>query len=206
MNEENKIIADYYSGKIKTHGANPSGVDWNGKESQYLRFDQLTKVLSDDLGVCADIGCGYGALVEYLQSRKMNTIKYLGYDLSLDMIEEARRCHPESKASFFHIERLEDMPDVDFSIASGIFNVRQDIDDTTWTDYILKTLDIINAKTGKGFAFNLLTAYSDEDRKRNYLYYASPEEIFKHCKENYSRNVALLHDYNLYEFTIIVRK
>jgi hypothetical protein len=30
--------------------------------------------------------------------------------------------------------------------------------------------------------------------------------IFDICKRKFSRNVALLHDYGLYEFTILVRK
>ncbi|MBM3138043.1 MAG: class I SAM-dependent methyltransferase, partial [Chloroflexi bacterium] len=30
--------------------------------------------------------------------------------------------------------------------------------------------------------------------------------LFDYCKVNFSKNVALLHDYKLYDFTIIVRK
>lgn len=57
-----------------------------------------------------------------------------------------------------------------------------------------------------GFAFNCLTSYFDEDKKRDYLYYADPGIVFDLCKRRYSRNVAVLHDYGLYEFTILVRK
>jgi hypothetical protein len=41
---------------------------------------------------------------------------------------------------------------------------------------------------------------------RDDLYYADPRVIFDHCKRSFSRWVALLHDYGLYEFTIIVRR
>jgi hypothetical protein len=41
---------------------------------------------------------------------------------------------------------------------------------------------------------------------QDYLYYADPRVLFDHCKTRYSKNVALLHDYGLYEFTILVRK
>ena len=57
----------------------------------------------------------------------------------------------------------------------------------------------------RGFAFNALTRYSDADRRRPDLYYADPLELFDRCKRTYSRFVALLHDYPLYEFTIVVR-
>jgi hypothetical protein len=37
------------------------------------------------------------------------------------------------------------------------------------------------------------------------LYYADPLFFFEHCRQRFSRRVALLHDYPLYEFTILVR-
>jgi hypothetical protein len=94
----------------------------------------------------------------------------------------------------------------DYYIASGIFSVKLDTDNDTWLRYIVGMLDDMNRYAKRGFSFNCLTKYSDEDRKRQNLYYADPEYIFSHCKNNLSRNVALLHDYDLYEFTILVRK
>ena len=41
---------------------------------------------------------------------------------------------------------------------------------------------------------------------RPHLHYGDPLWFFDWCKRKYSRNVALLHDYDLYDFTIIVRK
>jgi hypothetical protein len=58
----------------------------------------------------------------------------------------------------------------------------------------------------RGFSFNVLTSYSDEDKKRDYLYYADPLFLFDYCKRHFSRKVALLHDYPIYEFSILVRK
>ena len=67
-------------------------------------------------------------------------------------------------------------------------------------------LDALNAGSRLGFAFNCLTGYSDADRMRPDLYYGDPLWFFDLCKRKYARNVALLHDYGLYDFTIIVRK
>ncbi len=55
-------------------------------------------------------------------------------------------------------------------------------------------------------AFNLLTSYSDKDMMRPDLYYGDPLFYFDYCKRNFSQNVALLHDYGLFEFTILVKK
>ena len=58
----------------------------------------------------------------------------------------------------------------------------------------------------RGFAFNMLTSYSDPDRMRSDLFYGDPRHFFDHAKRTFSKQVALLHDYGLYEFTILVRR
>ena len=52
----------------------------------------------------------------------------------------------------------------------------------------------------------MLSTYSDVERRRADLYYADPHMVFDYCKRTFSPAVALLHDYPLYEFTILVRK
>ena len=42
-------IINYYDEKSKEHGAVSKGVDWNGKESQYLRFDVLSNIFKESL-------------------------------------------------------------------------------------------------------------------------------------------------------------
>ncbi len=91
-------------------------------------------------------------------------------------------------------------------MASGIFNVRMGRSDEEWWTYLKATLDVLDGCSRQGFAFNCLTSYSDAEKMRDYLYYADPCAVFDYCKRNYSRNVALLHDYKLYEFTIHIRK
>ena len=51
----------------------------------------------------------------------------------------------------------------------------------------------------------MLTSYADPDRMRADLYYGDPGYYFAFCKQH-ARNVALLHDYDLYDFTMLVRK
>ena len=63
-------VARYYSTKLAEHGDTARGVDWNGEESQALRFDQLARIIQRDSGFSLnDLGCGYGALFDYLASR-----------------------------------------------------------------------------------------------------------------------------------------
>ncbi|MEL7255751.1 MAG: methyltransferase domain-containing protein [Pseudomonadota bacterium] len=197
-------VADYYDDKLTQHGATARGVDWNGVDSQHLRFDQLARVIDRAEGFSVnDLGCGYGAFQEYLAGH-YGDFDYNGYDVSSQMIEAANRRLPKTRV---HLACTA-TPDrtADYTVASGIFNVRMDRADDEWQAYFQDTLDAMNSSCTRGFAFNCLTAYSDADRMRDYLYYTSPTWAFDLCKTRYARNVALLHDYGLYEFTLIVRK
>ena len=198
-------IADYYSQALATHGESPRGVDWNSAESQTLRFEQLTRVIREPAGFSLlDLGCGYGALFDYLDPRFRN-FSYQGYDISAEMVGAARRRlrgQPNARISL----GAQPGEPADYAVASGVFNVRLQRSDSSWFEYILATLDALHAASRRGFSFNCLTSYSDADRMRDYLYYADPRLMFDHCKRRYSPQVALLHDYGLYEFTILVRK
>jgi SAM-dependent methyltransferase len=198
-------VAEYYSAKLAEHGPSPRGVDWNGEESQALRFRQLARVITTaGPFMLNDVGCGYGALYDNLASG-FPLMQYVGCDISSEMVAAARERHSASdRASFVQGAAPPGM--ADYSVASGIFNVRLGHADPEWRGYMQATLDALDRHSSRGFAFNALTSYSDADRKRDYLFYADPCEWFDWCKRRYAKDVALLHDYGLYEFTIIVRK
>jgi SAM-dependent methyltransferase len=204
----NDILAEvskYYSAKLAEHGETPLGVDWNSEESQVLRFDQLVKVIQSPAGFSLnDLGCGYGSLLEYMNSRYRD-FSYFGYDVSEDMVGAAQDRYAKSTNAHFAVT-AEPPVAADYGIASGIFNVRLGRSDIEWRAYLEATLEVLNRTSRLGFSFNCLTSYSDAERMRDYLYYADPCAIFDLCKRRYSRHVALLHDYGLYEFTILVRK
>jgi len=199
-------IANYYSEKIIRYGATPQGVDWNGEESQQIRFDQLCKVFQPaarNISVI-DLGCGYGALLDYLKN-KLKSFEYLGVDISQEMISVAKEQYISLRNARF-INAAEPDRIATYGVASGIFNVRLDKSNDEWLEYVHDMLDILDRTCRRGFAFNCLTSYSDKEKMKDYLYYADPCQLFDLCKISYSRQVALLHDYGLYEFTILVRK
>jgi SAM-dependent methyltransferase len=198
-------VAHYYSAKVAEYGATPQGVDWNSEESQVLRFEQLNKVIDASLGFSLnDLGCGYGALFDYLQSRYRD-FTYNGCDVSASMIGAAQNRYANHPNARF-VVAAKPPETAGYGIASGIFNIRLGRNDVEWHDYLEDTLDVLDRTSHRGFAFNCLTTYSDADKMRDYLYYADPGALFDLCKRRYSRHVALRHDYGLYEFTILVRK
>ena len=198
-------VADYYSEKLAQHGETPRGVDWNGEESQKLRFEQLCKVIDARSQFSInDLGCGYGALKDFLAGR-YSGFSYSGIDVSESMIQNAEKRHRGKSQGRFVVASEPDAI-ADYGVASGIFNVRLGRSDAEWRAYLEATLDILDRTSLLGFSFNCLTSYSDADKMRDYLYYTDPCALFDLCKRRYSLNVALLHDYGLYEFTILVRK
>lgn len=198
-------VAEYYTNKLAQYGRSPRGVDWNGEESQTLRFEQLCKIIDTSTHFSInDLGCGYGALYDFL-ANKYDCFSYSGIDVAESMIQAAEQRFKDSAQARFVIACEPDQV-ADYGVASGIFNVRLDRLDDEWWSYLDATLEILNKTSRFGFAFNCLTAYSDAHKMRDYLYYADPYVLFDRCKRRYSRNVALLHDYDLYEFTILVRK
>lgn len=198
----------YYTGTVERHGPTARGADWNSTASQALRFEQLLRLVHGGGAVPAeasvnDYGCGYGALLDHLRRAGWNG-PYAGFDLSARMVEVARAQHQAWPRSEF-TETEAALRPADFTLASGIFNVRQDVDERTWQAYVLDTLERLRARSGRGFAFNCLTAHADPERMRPDLYYADPVAMFEHCRRTFSPRVALLHDYPLFEFTILVR-
>jgi SAM-dependent methyltransferase len=195
--------ARYYTERIREHGPTPLGVDWNSAASQELRFTQLLRLLDEDKTYdVIDYGCGYGALAQRLIADGRQ-FSYTGFDLSEPMVESARRVVSDPRCRFTH--RASELAAADVTLASGLFNVKLDADEAAWKAYVLNTLDAMATLSLSGFAFNMLTSYSHPPRRSAKLFYADPGEYLRICKERYSRSVAILHDYDLFEFTVLVR-
>jgi SAM-dependent methyltransferase len=198
-------IKDYFLDYFTKFGPAPKGLNWNSVEAQEKRFEQICKVIDFSLPFSIiDYGCGYGSLIDYLK-QKGQDFSYLGYDIVEEMIIKGRELHlRDNKCTFLNVD--DNLTKSDYVVESGVFNVKQSNSDAEWTEYVIGSLNKMNNLAEKGLACNFLTKYSDAEFMRPDLYYADPLFFFDYCKKNFSRNVALLHDYDLYDFTIIVRK
>src|SRR3984957_4552432 len=163
-------VEKYYTDKLTTFGRTPQGADWKSAESQTMRFDQLMRLIKPQGPFTInDYGCGYGALVDYLKNRDYQ-FKYRGLDVSEKMIAEARKSHDRDSRCEFYSEKTMLLA-ADYTVASGIFNVKLDIPEFDWREYMLATLNEFRRITKKAFAFNALTSYSDPEFMRADLYY-----------------------------------
>jgi SAM-dependent methyltransferase len=197
----------FYKKHLDQYGATAQGVGWKNPEAQWIRFKQLSKLMDQESTFTInDLGCGTGNFSTFL-FECVDSFEYRGYDVMQEMIDQAKqKLGNRNNLHFSKIDSGWEMEVADYTVASGIFNIRFETTDDEWLTYILSTLSAMNAKSTKGFAFNVLTSYSDKEFMKPELYYADPCFLFDHCKRSFSRNVALLHDYNQYDFTILVRK
>jgi hypothetical protein len=207
LDETQTELNRYFSDKLDAFGATPKGVDYNGPEAQAIRFEQLAKVINPDRHFSViDYGSGYGAMLDFLNTKGWQ-FEYWGIDLIEKMVLAGRKTHETlSNAHFTTNER--EAPVADYLLAGAIFNIKLGAAYDEWREFSVQTLHRMDALCSRGFAFNMLTKYSDADRiaQNPNLYYGDPLYYFDYCKRNFSRHVALLHDYGLYDFTILVRK
>ena len=207
MIEALEEVRRLYENSLADHGVTSKGVGWKDTISQFLRFEKLIQIfegqkLNEPISI-NDLGCGYGAMFHYLDALPTIALaRYNGYDISDEMLRAARESVPDDRAAFINSPKL--TLQADYTLVSGTFNVKLQASNEEWTEYVKESLVNLSDYSTRGFAFNLLTTYVDW--KQENLFYADPFLFFDFCKRNISRYVSLLHDYPLYEWTIIVRK
>jgi hypothetical protein len=196
----------YFERQLTQSDENAKRVGWNGSTSQHLRFEQVMRIVREpsEPFTLLDWGCGLADLIPYLDTHNFN-YSYTGYDLSQASLAECHQRYSDHPRVDGFTDTLEGLEAVDYVVSAGIFNVRGDIPISRWEPYVLNTLSQQWALAQQGMAANFLTSYSDTDRMEEHLYYPQPEMLFSYAKRTLSRNIALLHDYDLYDFTLLVR-
>ena len=197
-------VAQYYTQKIRRHGPSPLGVDWSCVPTQALRFRKLLTLCDLRHPISLnDVGCGYGALLDYLALyHPQSPVDYLGIDLSPAMIRSARKRWSGDLIQF-HLG-AESPRAADYSIASGIFNVMLDQSVPVWEKLIERTMTHLNATSRKGFSVNFVRQSSSRERARMGLYCTTPEQWGEFCKTHFSSKVRVIEGYGMSEFTLLV--
>ena len=198
-------VERYYTRKIDTHGPTPLGVDWSCSRTQQLRFGQLLQVCGKPAASFSlnDFGCGYGALLPYLRNAfGGSAIDYLGIDVSQAMVGQALRLHPD--ASF--LQAHSSPRTADYTVASGVFNVKLRTSGMRWTDYIKSTLVQLYGTSTQGLAVNFLAPRPPHMPQTSALFRPWPQPWIDFCRQELGAETTLRADYGLPEFTLLVRR
>jgi len=167
-----------YGRSLRHHGASPQAVFWNSRKSQEARFASLLAAVNRDvlatgrvgsLPVIADVGCGYGAMLDYMRARPgLSSWGYHGVDINAAMIRECRTRFAADKHRFT-LSRTPPVA-VDYAVLSGTFNLCLTGDEEGWPAYIMDCLAGCWPHCRRGMALNLLCR--KQTGVSNRIYYA----------------------------------
>ena len=197
-------VGAHYEATLARHGTTAKGVDWKDDDSHRLRHHQFLRLIERDPDASVlDMGCGYGDFLPFLRAHGHRG-RYIGTDIAPAMVAAARARHGEGSDRGFLLGVATPEP-ADYAVGSGIMNVIRGASAEAWGGYVDSTIGALAASSRRGFAFNMLSLNSDPERRRADLHYADPAVVMGQCLARFGRHVAVLQDYGLWEFTVIVR-
>lgn len=194
-------ISDRYENRYREYGYDPRTLDWD-KGKQNMRFSILTSQYDFRGREVIDIGCGFGDLNRVLSAITGGDYRYWGIDVVQSLLSEAQSRYGNERVRFHCGDFLAmDVPEADYAIASGIFNLKlQEGDNYAFIEQVMrKAFRLCRV----GFAFDFLSDKVDYGKENTF--HASPEYILK-LAYGLSRNVILLNNYMPFEFSLFVFK
>ena len=167
-----------YRDRLITYGPNPKGVFWRNSSTQIARFNALLALVASvtpvESPMIADVGCGYGALLDFIQKTpRYQRFNYVGIDINQVMISSRKKRFPDQKHMFL-VGKHPPSP-VDFCVFSGTFNLCHTKNTSLWNDYIFFNLKSCWQHSRYGLALNLLCA--PQTQIKNRIYYAERQKF-----------------------------
>lgn len=195
------FIKNYYADKIAVFGATPQGVDWNGSDSQNLRFliqYSLMKGLLTPESRILDYGCGYGEFAKFLLAENYSG-SYTGYDIVTQSLSIAStRFELENRINF--VSDLDSGSPFDILFASGIFNVKNGESNEWLHLHVRNTLKEMSIYSSI-LVVNFLKP--NPTRPISNLFFPSVSAIESVLPAGFSIST-IRDDYNLWEWTAVI--
>ena len=177
-------INSEYSRRFEKFGPTAKGVFWASSERQEKRFDlileEIQKISRKYFVLeIADIGCGYGSFVDYLNKRFNDSeLNYEGFDINPKFIEHCRSKFLDTNLRFIIGSRPSSKKD--FIIMSGTYNLATTKNVSLWEKYVFDCLSECWAYTKLAMIFNLQTSKTRKIGPQN-IYYARTSDIIDFC-------------------------
>ncbi len=177
-----RLLHKYWK-QYERYGATPKGSFWASKYRQELRFqiilDEINKISASIVKNVADVGCGYGALATYIQSKhNFQNYRYEGYDICPGLIKSCKATLHYQNAQFF----LGEYPlfKVSFTVMSGTYNLTATRDLGAWESYLFTCLKKCWDKTSQAMIFNLQIDKRARISENN-IYFSEKDNVLQKC-------------------------
>jgi SAM-dependent methyltransferase len=185
-----------YRESLAEHGDTPEGVHWRGVTQRY-RFKVLTEIANLETASILDYGCGKGDLFPYLVEQGFRG-QYTGFDINPDLLALAHSKYPEVRFEVKDFEEDKVEEQFDYILISGVFNNRLPDNWGMMTSVLRHAFRCAR----HGVAFNAISTYVNFEDPA--MFYANPEEVFRFCVTELSRDVTLRHDNLPYNYAVYV--
>ena len=172
-----------YHRRFLRFGSTATGVHWRDENEQKLRFKILctpmkTNLYNNSSIHIADLGCGYGALFDYIQDQGFLG-QYYGYDRNRRMIQYAKKTFPYKNVHLLVSSKID--TEVDYTVLSGTFNLKMNSSDGIWWEGVKEMLTNSWAQTREIMAFNFLATPSKREPMQR-LFYCDSKVMLSFCK------------------------
>ena len=187
-----KRINEFYNKLISDHGCNPQALSWNNDYTQKIRFIALTQIYNLDNKTILDVGCGFGDLYDLLKE-KYKDFKYTGIDVLPNMIQNAKKKHPN--IDFIETEYSKYEGDkYDIILSSGALSFKI----LNYKDYYFGMIEKMYKESKIATGFNMLNIknHIDDD---TFIAYSLPE-VYEFCS-SLTEKIIIRQDYLPHDFT-----
>ena len=198
---DKKINLEYRKTRIAQYGDAVGSVGYGSVESQEARFKIVCEIDDFSNKTILDVGCGFGDLYTFLNRQSIRPRRYLGIEISSDLLDMAKKRLPELEFRLVSLLDFKSTEKFDYVIACGVFG----LESPNWQPMLEKQLGKLYDLCEMGVVANFLSCYTSWGKAAD-SHYASPEDILEFVLKNLSNRVVLRHDYRPNDFTIYVYK
>lgn len=197
-------IKAQYKTSIETFGATSHGVLWQNGTEQIRRFEILYRLIAPAQPFSInDLGCGYGALLDYLTTQNAPFTQYYGYDITPEMLTLAQSRFSGENIAFIHAGYPTQK--ADYTLVSGTFNLCDETPYQQWLEYVFERLLLAFSASTKALVFNGLSPAKTP--KVDGLFYIDKETMSELCTYGLgAKDIKTYDDTTLCEWSIAVFK
>lgn len=183
---------------VSRYGHDLRSLDYSGAQAQRARFEVLADAVPLDGLRVLDVGCGFADFAQFLAVRAP-TARYVGIDITPEVMAEARRAHPDLELLEGNILDTPIPGTVDVAVANGIFYLLGSEGPRLLREIVSHLYGLVTTAV----VITTLSAWATKREPDEY--HADPLETLAFCR-SLTAKLVLRHDYHPGDFAIYLYK